>query len=63
MKGGKQLRRVCIGSTGDIITGNPGSFAFRTADIVLNEYHVRPDDIVSVCMYDGNIYVYYLSES
>ena len=55
MKGGKQLRRVVVGSTEE--------FGFRTADIVLNDYHVRPEDILSVCMYGGKVYVYYLSES
>ena len=55
MKGGKQLRRISIGSA--------QVFDIQNTDTTLNEYHVRPEDIVSVCVYEGGTYVYYLSES
>jgi len=55
MKGGKQLRRVSVGAV--------QNYNVRDVDIILSEYHVRPDDIVSVCMYEYHVYVYYLSES
>jgi len=56
MKGGKQLRRVKVGFD------STGNFDVRDVDIALCEHHVRPEDIVSVCMYDGKGHVYYLSK-
>lgn len=52
MKGGKQLRRVNVGAIQD--------FDVWDADIILSEHQILPDDIVSVCMYEHHVYVYYL---
>ena len=55
MKGGKQLRRINAGS--DL------EFNVRNIDILLTNCHILPEDIVSICLYEGRTYIYYLSES
>ena len=54
MKGGKQLRKIYIGSIR----------TFNIQDTILNECHLLPENIVSVCIHEDGTGTYdYLSES
>ena len=53
MKGGKKIRRIAVSGI--------MNFHEDDVDAILTENNVIPENVITVCMCDSNVYVYYIS--